>query len=167
MDFIWNGKFEDIKYQMGGTWSVYTMRVVTKSILVFLLLVLSGCSDASDAQLKYKFNDSKANELLIKELKREGIRYSLDDDGWIRYSIKDQNEVDRIVKKVTKEYFVPETSISYTNPDIANLFIKKLKEEGIKYELREQDDRLWVIWNKDDDESVRKIKKEINTINLQ
>lgn len=143
------------------------MKIFMKAFLLIVMLTLIGCSDVSSKQLKFKFNDQKANEILTTKLQEENIEYYIDDEGWIRYSISDKNKIDRLVKVVTKEYFVPETSISYADPAISDIFQKKLEEEGIPFDVRKQDDRVWVVWDKRDNEKVKDIKKDIEDIILQ
>lgn len=143
------------------------MEINVRAIFFFIILFISACSDYENVEEKFKFNDPGAQEELILELKKQKINYRIDDDGWIWYRLNQRNQFNYAVKQILNNYFVPETSTSYADAKIAELFKNKLEAQGIEYEIREQNNRIWIVWEQKDNEKVLKIKNEIYQIILR
>lgn len=83
--------------------------------------------------------------MLKESLDNEGIPYTVADDGFIMYSGKYRDDVERIKKSLEEKRF-KEVGIQFEDEATTKYFRTLLDERGIKYRTVPEKDGEWTYW---------------------
>ena len=130
-------------------------------ICTTLLLCAALFGNAYANELNYRFASPEAQKALINELEHQNIRYSIGDAGAVRYSLNDKKQVDNILKNIVSNVIGTGTAVSYEKEEYYSIFIKKMKQNNIPYEIKILDGKKWITWQLKHDSKVEVIQQEV------
>ena len=110
----------------------------------------------------FKFYDQEAQAIFIDKLKSERIFHRVRGDGTVVYSAQDEEKVSKLRKTVLNEGFVPSAQVS--DEALENAIIKRLKNEHIKFAVKEKGGKRWISWTDKDDVRVQNIMKNVEAV---
>jgi len=133
----------------------------TLAAFAFVILGLSGCSRDSqdDLQNRKLLYDTIDHEIVVKELRTQGISFRVDPEGGIWYSPRDTKTVDAIMSQVKSERSKPASN--YENPEDMRRFKELLNLAGIPFRTAQRGGREWVIWEERDEVRVKDIQIQV------
>ncbi|MEW8693728.1 MAG: hypothetical protein AB2535_22065 [Candidatus Thiodiazotropha endolucinida] len=140
------------------------------SIVLLLLLALSGCGSDHPLKLGYEgtsYDDPKISETVINELKRRSIEYyTYVDDGReiIAYRTEDEDKVKSIINEVTGGPPNGHTGLCFETQVIALKQQQLLKKNEISSIIRESYAMYCVYWAKEDSDKVAEIDQHFKEI---
>lgn len=121
------------------------------------LVLIAACNvEEPSGQNGFRFYDAKKQRLFVEALKKEGIRITIQEDGTVLYSPKDEAAALRIRSSVLETSFVP--SIHYADEGLEKRFVERLKAEGIGFGIEIREGERWITWSKGDEGRVEKIR---------
>lgn len=110
------------------------------------------------------FESESIREALIGKLSDEGIRFHLDDDGAICYSMSDDPAVDLYVREFASSLRPPPTQLAIPGRNYALAVMGALESEGIAFKSAENDGELVVTLERDEDvEAAYVIVRRVGT----
>ena len=115
--------------------------------LLFFILVFSllfGCSSGDERGIKDSRKDFMVE--LQKSMDKEGIPYSMDEEGYIRYSSQYKDDVERIKKNID-ENRLSEIGTKFEDKSATEYFRELLNESGIEYRTEVKKDGDWTYWH--------------------
>ena len=133
----------------------------TFAAFVFIIVGLSGCSlDSQDGlQNRKLLYDTIDHEMVVKELRTQGVPFRVDPEGGIWYSPRDTKTVDAIMSQVKNERSKPASN--YENPEDMRRFKELLNLAGIQFRTAQRGGREWVTWEERDEVRVKDIQIQV------
>ncbi|MFV2058734.1 MAG: hypothetical protein ACC707_19905 [Thiohalomonadales bacterium] len=127
-------------------------------IIVFTipLFVLFSCQkNVESKELYSRFSDYEIQEIFIKELKLNHIKFRAGEDGGIYYNSKDYSKVQIIKQNIIGDNFNG-NSVTFPNEKYIDIFKRNLDGLGIHYKSFFRSGREYVSWDEKDNEIVKK-----------
>lgn len=126
--------------------------------VVLIAVLLSGCGSDDERGIK----DSRKEFML--ELKRSlddsGIPYTVDDEGYIRYSRKYEDDVKEIKKNIDEKR-TSEAGVKFEDKDSAEYFRSLLDGRGITYRTETRKDGEWTYWYPESEEQREELEMKV------
>ena len=97
---------------------------------------------------------------LQRSLDDSGIPYTVDDEGYIRYSRKYEDDVKKI-KKGIDEKRMSEAAVKFENRGSTEYFRSLLDERGIKYRTETREDGEWTYWHPEGEEQREELEMKV------
>lgn len=90
-------------------------------------------------------------EALIDRLENEGIRFEVDDNGAVCYSMNHEPTIDLYVKEIASSFVPPQTQLRIPGRNYTIAVMSALESAGIKFSSAERDGELVVTLERDED----------------
>lgn len=111
---------------------------------VVLTLSLFGCNSNNEQGIK----DSREDFMIEfkKALAENNIPFTVDDEGYVRYSKEYKEAVEQIKRQVDQRR-MSEVGSKFEDEPSTQYFRKLLDERGISYRTESREDGEWTYWN--------------------
>jgi len=136
------------------------MKKLLPCLLVILTISLFGCGSNDEEGIKDSREDFMIE--LRKALTENGIPFTIDDEGYIRYSKKDKAAVEEIKRKVDQRRS-GEIGSKFEDEQSTKYFRQLLDEKGIRYRTVSREDGEWTYWNPDSKEQQEEFEMKVVT----
>lgn|GEM_PF-5893278 len=97
-----------------------------------------------------------------KALTDNNIPFTVDDEGYVRYS-KDNKEAVEQIKRQVDQRRATEIGSKFNDALSTNYFRKLLDENGIRYRTESRDDGEWTYWNPASKEQQEELEMKVIT----
>lgn len=142
------------------------------SLKCVLFLLLTGLVASCDAfqqgkatdftnEMVFETVDKEVMDAIVERLKKEGIQFIRSGDNRIKYAAADYALFQQISVAVISADLPAGRSISLPDHCNQQLLESRLKDNGIKYDIKERHGLTWVVWEIDKVEEGRSIAEEI------
>lgn len=133
-----------------------------KIVWLLLIGVIASCSASPQPPLNsITIHDQEQRRLLIEELTKRGVPYLIGENGWIKYSVKDNAVVTSIARNIQRGNRETGIWLSDGHPSKA-ILLERFKNDGIPYEMQNDTALKGVIvWPKEYDTKVEIIIEEL------
>lgn len=112
---------------------------------------------------RVRSTDPEYMRLLKKELDSAGIKYEVDNEGFVTYSKADKQRFERIDTKIHKNLYEG-VRIRLNDKSKRERVISLLKKEGVEYTLLNRKDGTWIKWNPKDKKEQEEIWGKLQEI---
>lgn len=131
-----------------------------KLLLCWVAVLLFGCSSNGEQGIK----DSREDFMIEfkKALTENSIPFTVDDGGYVRYSKKHKEAVERVRRQVD-ERRVAEIGSKFDDELPTQYFRKLLDEKGIRYRTVSRGDGEWTYWNPKSKQQQEEIEMKVVT----
>lgn len=111
------------------------------------IFVLTAFFLGCDSKDEIGIRDSRESFMveLKAALERDKIPFSVDEEGYVRYSRKHKEAVEKITKEVDAS-ILSEVGSKFEDEVSTSYFRKLLDEAGIKYRTESKGDEDWTYW---------------------
>lgn len=133
-----------------------------KKILTCLLAALSISLFGCDSNNEQGIRDSREDFMIEfkKALTDNEIPFTVDDEGYVRYSKEYKEAVERI-KRHVDERRAAEVGSKFEDELSTQYFRKLLDEKGIRYRAVSREDGEWTYWNPESKQQQEEIEMEV------
>jgi hypothetical protein len=128
--------------------------------LVLVTVILFGCVSGDEQGIKDSREDIMIE--LKNALTENNIAYTVDREGYIRYSDNHKQAVERIKRQVD-ERRATEVGSKFEDELLTRHFRKLLDEKGIRYRAIRREDGEWTYWNPESKQQQEEIEMEVVT----
>jgi hypothetical protein len=129
-------------------------------LLVLVTALLFGCGSSNEQGIKDSREDFMVE--LKKALTENDIPFTVDDEGYVRYSKEHKEAVERIKRQVD-ERGSAEVGFKFEDELSTRYFRKLLDEKGIRYRAVSREDGQWTYWNPKSKQQQEEIEMEVVT----
>jgi hypothetical protein len=136
------------------------MKKLLPCLVVALAMPLFGCGSNSEQGIKDSREDFMIE--LKKSLTENDIPFTVDDEGYIRYSREDKEAVEEIKRQVDQRQS-SEIGSKFENESSTNYFRRLLDERGISYRTVSREDGEWTYWNPESKEQQEELEMKVVT----
>lgn len=136
------------------------MKKLLPCLLILVAALLLGCG-SSDEQ---GFKDSREDFMveIRKALTENNIPFTVDDEGYVRYSKEHKEAVERIKRQVD-ERRTAEVGSKFEDELSTRYFRKLLDEKGIRYRTVSRQDGEWTYWNPESKQQQEETEMKVVT----
>lgn len=143
----------------------YIMKI---AYLLIPLLFVASCSNPNEISGGwhfgggFKYPDSEQNDLFIKKLTDNNVKYTTNDDGVITYGLRDLATV-RMIRDAIEgndQYVFGKTYVFNQDDNFINLFQKKADESNIRVEYQSSITPHF-LWEFKHQEEIHKLEQEV------
>lgn len=128
-------------------------------VIPIALFALYGCSKSDEFDSGIKSSSAEIQGLLVSELDKAGIKYKIDNDGFIRYQERHKTIVEALEKHIIEtEYQNP--GCKFDNEKEALAFISFLNSKGIDALTVMIHHDNYISWQPNEDEKIRSLLPE-------
>ena len=129
-------------------------------LLVLVAVLLFGCGSGNEQGIKDSREDFMVE--LKKALTENNIPFTVDDEGYVRYSKEYKDAVERI-KHHVDERRAAEVGSKFEDELSTQYFRKLLDKKGIRYRAISREDGEWTYWNPESKQQQKEIEMEVVT----
>lgn len=128
---------------------------------VFLFAAIGvSCTSAQDLPNNgFRFSDDAMNRRFISELRKEGVKFTVDNDGNVVYRTIDERIVVGIRNRFIDQNFHP--AVNYEDPEFERRFLRQMDSAQIPYRIEIKSGKRWITWSEDDTPAVDRIREQI------
>lgn len=136
------------------------MKRLLLCLVVVLTMPLVGCGSNDEQGIK----DSREDFMIEfkKALTENDIPFTVDDEGYVRYSKEYKESVDQIKHQVDQRR-TSEVGSKFEDELSTRYFRKLLDERGINYRTVSREDGEWTYWNPESKQQQEEIEMEVVT----
>lgn len=134
------------------------MKIISFCLIMMLGIPLLGC-DSNNEQGIIDSREEFMTEFK-KALTENNIPFTVDDKGYVRYSKKHKEAVERIKRQVD-ERRVTEVGSKFQDELSTRYFRKLLDERGIRYRAVNRNDGQWTYWNPESRQQQEEIEMKV------
>lgn len=132
-----------------------------KKLLLFIVLLtmpLFGCGSNNEQAIKDSREDFMAE--FQKALTEKDIPFTVDNEGYVRYSKEYKEAVERIKRQVDERRSA-EVGSKFEDELSTQYFRKLLDERGISYRTASREDGEWTYWNPESKQQQEEIEMKV------
>lgn len=133
-------------------------------LVIVLSILFSGCNSNDLKGIK----DSRAG--VMKELQAalidNNIPFETDDKGYIRYSSKYENDVERIMNQIDKN-IAREVGTKFESKDSTEYFRSLLDDQGITFRTETRGDSEWTYWRPESKNQQNEIEMKVVSLHFK
>lgn len=134
------------------------MKKLLSSLLALLIMLLLGCGSSNEQGVKDSRQDFMVE--LEKALAENNIPFTVDDEGYVRYSKEHKESVERIKRQIDQRR-TGEVGSKFEDESSTRYFRKLLDEKGITYRTASREDGEWTYWNPESREQQEEIEMKV------
>lgn len=134
------------------------MKKLFLCLTVMLTMLLFGCDSNNEQGIKDSREDFMAE--FKKELTGNDIPFTVDDEGYVRYS-KEHKEAVEAIKRQVDDRRLNEIGSKFEDELSTSYFRKLLDEEGISYRTVSREDGEWTYWNPESKEQQEELEMKV------
>lgn len=126
--------------------------------LVLVVALLSGCGSGDERGIK----DSRKEFMseLQQSLDDKGIPYTVDDEGYIKFSSEYEDDVKKIKDSIDARR-LSEVGTKYEDKSSTDYFRQLLGERGIQYRTETRKDGEWTYWHPESKEQQDELEMKV------
>ena len=124
------------------------------TLIIFSFSVLSCSVETGEGG--FRSTDKQYTKYLYKELNKLNFSYTVDSEGFIRYSKTDEPDFKKAQNMVNHILYEGTSNKPHDESD-KQLLIDTLKKNKLEHYLIEQEDGIWVKWYPESDEHRQKL----------
>jgi len=117
--------------------------------LTVALLLVAGSAIAQMPSNGFRFNDPADQAGFIEAARKEGVKFSIRDDGTLIYNPADEERISRVRSKFLEDNFTP--SVHFPNPALEAKIIAAFDSAQIPHGVRVRDGKRYITWAEGDD----------------
>jgi hypothetical protein len=107
----------------------------------------------------FMFFDSDTQARVVSALTKEGVPFEIRSDGYVIYRSQDEARVSRIRLAVLNESYTP--NAHFFDQHREELFLARLKSEGIPFDVHVKKGDRWISWSERDDKRAEEIYRSV------
>jgi len=136
------------------------MKKLLPCLVVVLTMSLFGCGSSTEQGIK----DSREDFMVEfkKALTENDIPFTVDDEGYVRYSRENKETVEEIKRQVDQRRS-SEIGSKFEDELSTKYFRKLLDEKGISYRVVSREDGEWTYWNPESKEQQEELEMKVVT----
>ncbi len=136
------------------------MKKLLPCLVVVLTMFLFGCSSNSEQGIK----DSREDFMIEfkKALTENDIPFTIDDEGYVRYSKADKEAIEQIKRQID-QHRASEVGSKFEDKLSTEYFRGLLEDKGISYRTISREDGEWTYWNPESKQQQEEIEMKVVT----
>lgn len=134
------------------------MKKLLLCLAVVLTMSLFGCDSNNEQGIKDSREDFMIE--LQEALTENDIPFTVDDEGYVRYS-KERKETVEKIKRQVDERRSAEVGSKFEDELSTKYFRKLLDEKGISYRTASREEGEWTYWNPESKQQQEKIEMKV------
>ncbi len=136
------------------------MPPVALRFLAFIVIAVAGYGCTDVGERGFKSSDSGVMEELEAELKKEGIPFHRDSDGFLTYNAQSEDIVRRLIAEVERK-LNGGIAVKYDDKISRDFMKQLLTSKGLEFRIENRIDGEWIRWYPENEAQKNEIEMKV------